>query len=43
VDRRDNKECCHDKVYSVIWIGKYVTGRYHDEFEVLFGLEIDTG
>jgi hypothetical protein len=20
-----------------------VTGRYHDEFEVLFGLEIDTG
>jgi hypothetical protein len=36
---RDDKGCSHDKVYSVMWIGMYVTGSFHDEFEVLFGLE----
>jgi hypothetical protein len=36
---RDDIGYCHDKVYSVMWIGKNVTGSFHDEFEVLFGLE----
>jgi hypothetical protein len=23
-----------------MWIGKYVTGSFHDKFEVLFGLDL---
>jgi hypothetical protein len=35
----DVKECCYDLIWSAMWIGKEVTGSFHDEFEVQFGLE----
>jgi hypothetical protein len=35
----DVKECCHVLIWSAMWIGKNVTGRLHDEFEVKCGLE----
>jgi hypothetical protein len=35
----DDNGCCHDKIYSAMWIGKDVTIRYHDQFEVLCELE----
>jgi hypothetical protein len=37
--RTDDKGCWHDKFESALWIGEDVTGRFHDKFEVLFGLE----
>jgi hypothetical protein len=35
----DDNGCCHDKIYSAMWIGKDVTVRYHDQFEVQCELE----
>jgi hypothetical protein len=35
---RDDKLCCHDKVYSVMCNGKDVTGSCHEQFVLLFGL-----
>jgi hypothetical protein len=31
----DGKACCHDQIYSAMWIGKDVTVRFHYQFEVL--------
>jgi hypothetical protein len=36
---KDVKECCHDLICSAMWIGKGVTGSFHDQFEVICGLE----
>jgi hypothetical protein len=35
---RDMKECSHVLIWSATWIGNYVTGSFHDEFELLCGL-----
>jgi hypothetical protein len=35
----DDKGCCNDKIGSAMWIGKHVTGSFHDIFEVICGLE----
>jgi hypothetical protein len=35
----DVKECCHDQFWSAMWTGIYVTGSFHDQFEVICGLE----
>jgi hypothetical protein len=29
----------NDQFYSSMWIGKYITGSFHDKFEVLCGLD----
>jgi hypothetical protein len=34
----DVKVCCHDLICSAMWIGKEVTGSFHDQFEVMCGL-----
>jgi hypothetical protein len=39
VDRNNMKECCHGIIWRAMWIGKYVTGIFHQQFEVKFGLE----
>jgi hypothetical protein len=31
--------CCHELICSVMWIGKDVAGNFHDQFEVVCGLE----
>jgi hypothetical protein len=35
----DVKECSHGLIWSVMWIGKDVIGIFHDQFQVLCGLE----
>jgi hypothetical protein len=35
----DVKECCHGLILSAMRIGKYVTESFHDQFEILCGLE----
>jgi hypothetical protein len=35
----DDIRCCHDQIYSAISIGNYVTVIFHEQFEVLCGLE----
>jgi hypothetical protein len=35
----DDKGCWHDKMESDLWIGKDVTGSFHDKFQILCGLE----
>jgi hypothetical protein len=35
----DDIWCCLDQLYNAIPIGKDVTGSFHDQFEVLCGLE----
>jgi hypothetical protein len=32
--------CCVDLIGSNMWIGKDVTGRIHDQFELIFDLEM---
>jgi hypothetical protein len=27
----DDKGCCHDQIESAMWIGKHVTGSFHDK------------
>jgi hypothetical protein len=29
----------NDQFYSAMWIGKDITGTFHDKFEELFGLD----
>jgi hypothetical protein len=33
------KECCHEINSNGIWILKDVTGIFHDQFEVICGLD----
>jgi hypothetical protein len=35
----DEIEWCHDKICSAMWTGNDVTGSFHDQFEVICGLE----
>jgi hypothetical protein len=35
----DDKEYWHDKLESALWIWNDVTRRFHDNFEVICGLE----
>jgi hypothetical protein len=35
----NDKGCCPDHIYRAMWIGKYVKGSFHDQFNELFGLE----
>jgi hypothetical protein len=35
----DDKGCCHDEIERAKWIGKDVTGRFHDKYYVLCELE----
>jgi hypothetical protein len=39
----DDIRCCHDQIYSAMWIGKDVTGTIHEHFEVICELEHDRG
>jgi hypothetical protein len=39
VDLTYVKEWFHDIFWSAVWIGNEVTGRFHEQFEVLCGLE----
>jgi hypothetical protein len=36
----DDIGCCVDLVGSAMWIGKNVTGRIHDQFELILDLEM---
>jgi hypothetical protein len=33
------KECCNGLNLSAMSIAKYVTGRFHEQFEIICGLE----
>jgi hypothetical protein len=35
----DDTECCLEQIYIAMWIGKYVRGIIHNQFEVVCGLE----
>jgi hypothetical protein len=35
----DDIGCCHDQIYSAMWIGKDVTGSFQEQFEVQYELE----
>jgi hypothetical protein len=35
----DDIGCCHYQIYSDMWIGKYVTGKFHEQYDVLCELE----
>jgi hypothetical protein len=34
----EENNCCHEQNWSYVWTGKYVTGRFHGQFEVICGL-----
>jgi hypothetical protein len=34
----DDNGYCHDQIESAMWIGMYVRGSFHNQFEVLCGL-----
>jgi hypothetical protein len=34
-----DKWYCHDKLESALWLAMDVTGSFHDQSEVLFGLK----
>jgi hypothetical protein len=36
----DDIGCSHDLIVSATWIGKDVTRRIHDQFEVIWDLEV---
>jgi hypothetical protein len=37
--RTDDTECCLEQIYIAMCIGNYVRGSFHDQYEVVCGLE----